>query len=177
MLNLHASIYEMWKRTYAIWKTKARKGVKETIEIMSVNTILFNYRRCSIWPPSTSIHFVYCLIISWQKLGKIPGISDMNPAATCIRATRSSCVSTWMTALATDWLDVEALTWPDTIGFPFLWVHGNPGVRDSCGDTKSSGTAGVIRDMPGIFPRVRHKIIRQYTKYIEVPAGHIEHLL
>ena len=37
--------------------------------------------------------------------------------------------------------------------------------------------AGVIRDMPGIFPRVWHDIIRRYTKCIEVGGGHIEHLL
>ena len=37
--------------------------------------------------------------------------------------------------------------------------------------------AGVIRYMPGIFPRVRHDIIRQYTKCVEVGGGDIEHLL
>ena len=34
-----------------------------------------------------------------------------------------------------------SLNWPDTIGFPFLGVHENPGVRDSRGDkTGSCGT-------------------------------------
>ena len=33
--------------------------------------------------------------------------------------------------------------------------------------------AGVIRDMPGIFPRVPHDIIRRNTKCIEVGGGHI----
>ena len=37
--------------------------------------------------------------------------------------------------------------------------------------------AGVMRDMPGIFPRVRNYIIRRYTKCIEVGCGHVEHLL
>ena len=37
--------------------------------------------------------------------------------------------------------------------------------------------AGVIHDMPGIFPRVRYDIMRRYTKCIEVGGGHIEHLL
>ena len=37
--------------------------------------------------------------------------------------------------------------------------------------------AEVIRDKSGIFPRVRHDIIRQFTKYIEVGGGHTEHLL
>ena len=35
----------------------------------------------------------------------------------------------------------------------------------------------VISDMPVIFPRVRHDIIRRYTKCIEVRGSHIEHLL
>ena len=55
-----------------------------TIEILSVNTILLIYRRCSIWPPPTSIHFVYRLIMSCRTLGKIPSISRMTPAATRI---------------------------------------------------------------------------------------------
>ena len=37
--------------------------------------------------------------------------------------------------------------------------------------------AGVICDMLGIFPRVRHDIIRRYTKCIEVGGGHIQHLV
>ena len=133
----------MWGRTYAVWSTKARKEVKETIEILSVNTILFTYRSCSIWTPPTSIHFLYHLIMSHWTLRKIPGISRKTQTATCICATRSCCVSIWMTPLARDWLYVEAssLTWPDTIGFPFLGVHENPGVRDSSGDTtRSCGT-------------------------------------
>ena len=80
-LRLRDSISEMWRRTQAVWTTKARKGVKETIEILSVNTILFTYRRCSIWPPPTSLHFVYRLIMSCQTLGKILDISWMTRAA------------------------------------------------------------------------------------------------
>ena len=38
--------------------------------------------------------------------------------------------------------------------------------------------AGVVRDMPGIFPRVRYdNQAIDYTKCIEVDGGHIEHLL
>ena len=37
--------------------------------------------------------------------------------------------------------------------------------------------ASVMRDMPGIFPGVRHDIIRRYTKCIEVGGNHIEHRL
>ena len=73
---------------------KARKGVKETIEILLVNTILFTYRRCSIWLSPTSIHFIYLLIMSCRTLRKIPGISRKTPAAIFIRATRSCCIST-----------------------------------------------------------------------------------
>ena len=36
---------------------------------------------------------------------------------------------------------------------------------------------GVVRDMPGIFPRIRHDLIRRYRKCIKVGCGHIEHLL
>ena len=36
---------------------------------------------------------------------------------------------------------------------------------------------GVFRNLPVIFPRIRHDVIRQYTKCIEVGGGHIEHLL
>ena len=67
---------------------KTRKGVKGKIKILSVNTILFTYRRCSIWPPPTSIHFLYCLFMSCWTLGNIPGISQMTPAATYIRTRR-----------------------------------------------------------------------------------------
>ena len=35
---------------------------------------------------------------------------------------------------------------------------------------------GVILDMPEVFPRGWHDIIRRYKKYIEVSGGHIEHL-
>ena len=34
--------------------------------------------------------------------------------------------------------------------------------------------AGVNRDMLGIFPRVRHDVIRRYTKCVEAGGGHIE---
>ena len=37
--------------------------------------------------------------------------------------------------------------------------------------------AGIIRDRPGIFQRVRHDIISRYTKSIKVGGGHIEHFL
>ena len=107
MLRLCASISEMWRRTQTVWTTKGRKEVNETIEILSINTILFTNRRCSIWPPWILIHFMYCLIISCQTFGNIPGISWKTPAVTYIRATRSYCVSTWMTPLATDGLNVE----------------------------------------------------------------------
>ena len=92
-LRLRASVSEKWRRTYTVWTTKARKGVQETIEILSVNTILFTYRRCSIWPPPTLIHVMYCMIMSCRIVGKIPGVSQLILSATCIRATRS-CVST-----------------------------------------------------------------------------------
>ena len=68
---------------------KSRKRVMETIEMLSVNTILFNYRRCSIWPSPTLVNFVYYPIMSCRTLGKIPGISWMTPAAIYIHATRS----------------------------------------------------------------------------------------
>ena len=87
---------------------RARNGVNETIEILSVNTILFTYRRFSIWPPTNSVHFVYRLIMSYRILGKIPVISRIISAATCIRATRFCCVSALISPLATDGLDVEA---------------------------------------------------------------------
>ena len=68
-LRLHASVTEMCRKTWTVWTTKARKWVEETIEILSVNTLLFTYRRCSILPPPTSIHFLYRQIImpnSWK---------------------------------------------------------------------------------------------------------------
>ena len=37
--------------------------------------------------------------------------------------------------------------------------------------------AGVIRNTPGIFPIVRHDIIRRYTRCVEVGGGHIERLV
>ena len=74
-LRLRASVSEMWWRTYVVCTTKVRNGVMQTIEILSVNIILFTYRRCSIWKPPTSIHFVYRLITSWRIFGKIHGIS------------------------------------------------------------------------------------------------------
>ena len=123
-----------------------------------------------------------------RTLGKIPGISWTTPAGTCICATRSCCVSTWMTVLATNGLDVEAkqpgplahLTWH--IWISISGVHGNSGVWDSWGDpTGSCGriqiAARVIHDTPEIFPRFRHDIIRRYTKCIKVGGGHIVHLL
>ena len=117
-------------------------------------------------------NFVYRLIMSCRTLGKIPGISRMTPAAACIRATRSYCISTWMAPLATDGLDVDApsLTQPDTIGFPFLGgVHKIPDVRDFRGDgtwscVTNTNSSGVIRDVPGNFQRVWHDVIRWYTK-------------
>ena len=92
MLRLRSSVSEMWMSAQEIWTSKVRKGAKETIEILSVNTILFTQRRCSIWPPSTSIHFVYRLIISCRTVGNISGILRITPAATRIRAIRSCCV-------------------------------------------------------------------------------------
>ena len=93
----------------------SQKLGKETIEILPVNIILFSYRRCSIWPPLTSIHFVYHLIMSCQTLGKILALSRMTPAATCIRATRSSCVPRE----------------PQTPGFSCTPRHGNSMVSGS----------------------------------------------
>ena len=43
--------------------------------------------------------------------------------------------------------------------------------------TRTQVAAGVIHDMLEKFPRVRHDIIRRYTKSIEVGGCHIEHLL
>ena len=40
-LRLRASVPQMWSRTKVVWTTKARKGVKETIEILSANNISF----------------------------------------------------------------------------------------------------------------------------------------
>ena len=61
---------------------------------MSVNIILFIYRRCSIWPPPTSLHFVYRLVMSCRTLETLLSIiSRTTTSATCIRATRC-CVST-----------------------------------------------------------------------------------
>ena len=93
-LLLCVSISEMWRKTGSLDHKKTRKEVKETIEVLSLNTILFPYRRCSIWPPPISIHIVYTLITSWQTFAKIASISRMIPAATHIHATRSCCVPT-----------------------------------------------------------------------------------
>ena len=105
---LDASVSEMWRRMLAILTRKARKGAKVTVEILSLSTILFTYRRCSMWSPPTSIHFVYHVIMPCRTLEKIPSISWKITADTCIRATRSCCVSTWKTPFATDELNVEA---------------------------------------------------------------------
>ena len=55
-----------------MWNIEARKGVKETVEILSVNTILFSYRRCYLWLPPTSIHFVYRMGGSPDDVGENP---------------------------------------------------------------------------------------------------------
>ena len=119
--------------TSAVGTTRERKEVKERIEIQSVNFILFTYRRCSIRPPSTSIQFVNWLIMSCRILGNIPDISRMTKAE---RYLWQQINWTWSSnGLA------SSLTRPHTIGFPFLGVHENPDVRDSCGDTtRSCGT-------------------------------------
>ena len=70
--RLRARVSEMWRRTQAVWITKASKGVKQTIEILSVNTI---FDTLCILP-----HYV--MPNSWK-----------DSRHTCIRATRS-CVST-----------------------------------------------------------------------------------
>ena len=56
LINLRSKTLRL-RNVEAVWTTKARKEVKETIQILSVNTILFTYRRCSIWPPP-----IFCVL-------------------------------------------------------------------------------------------------------------------
>ena len=64
-LRLGASVSELWggRRQFG-----PQKAEKEKIEILKLKTILFTYRRCLIWPPPTSIHFVYRLIMSCRHI-------------------------------------------------------------------------------------------------------------
>ena len=139
--------------------------------------ILFTCRRCSIWLPPTSTHFVCHLIMSCRTLRKISGMSRMTPAATCIRTTRY-CVST-------------GVSYTRIFMYPQKWKsngvrsgeRGGLHVQSICyqryhssGDTtRSCGTnkvaAEVIRDIPRIFPRVQHDIINRSTKCIEAGVG------
>ena len=145
--------------------------LKETIEVLSVNTILFNYRRCSIWPQPITIHFVYCLIMSCRIPGRFPAYHG-SLQLLLVFVPQDLVVSPlewhfWQQMDCT-WRAnslPSALTWPDTIGFRFLGVHENPGERDSRGDTRSCGTNTSSSwnhpCMPGIFlwhNQERHKI-------------------
>ena len=117
---------------------------------------------------------LYIAWLSCRTLGKIPRISRMTPAAICIHATRSCCVSTWMTPLATDGSYVEApsLTWHDT-GYMKTRVYETPLETQEDIVARIQVAAGVISDMPGFFPKVRYDIIRRYSKCIEVDDSHI----
>ena len=148
--------------------------------MLSVNAILFTYRTCSMWLPSTSIHFVYRLIMF---LGKIPGISRMTPAVTGIHAIRSCCVS--YTRVLPPEMEIQwcQVRWARGPGY---WAStSNPSVAKGVIQVETQEdlvaptqvAVGVSRDMLGIFPRVRHDIIRRYSKCINVVGGHIEHLL
>ena len=129
------------------------------IEILSVNTILLAYRRCSIWPSSTSIHFVYSLIISCRTLGNIPSLSRMIPAATFIHATRSCCISLeWYLWQQMDWTwrpnsQVSSLIWND-MDFHF-WGYMKTLVYETLEETQQDlvawiqVAAGIICDMSG----------------------------
>ena len=172
-----------------VWTTKARKGVKETIEILSVSTFLFTYSRCSIWPPLTSIHFVYRLIsLNHVELlerflayhGWLQVLLVFVPTRSCCGSTGVSYTKVFMfprnlnLMLSCQVSERARLLSLYVQSIRFLRCHttGDPG--RSCGTNKNHR---VIRDMPGIFQRVWHDLISRYTKHIEVGGGHIEHIL
>ena len=125
------------------------KAVKETIEILSVNTI---YRRCSIWPPPTSIHFVYRLIMSCPTLGKIPGISRITAAFTCIHAALSFCVS-------------MLVSYTRVFMYPQKW--NSNGVRSGERGVQAKGPPRPIHLLPRVSFKWRHLVAR-----IQAGAAH-----
>ena len=157
------------------------------MEILSVNTILFTYRMCSIWPPPSSIHLVYRLIMSCRTLGfrYITGDSScyLYSYHKILLFLHGSLVHQDFHALPEMEIQWCQVRWARGPGY---WAStSSPSVAKGVNQVETQQdlvariqvATGVIRDMPGIFPRVRRDIIRRYTKCIKVGHGHIEHLL
>ena len=149
--------------------------------MLSVSTILFNYRRCSIW--NHQLRYILC--IAWlchvellerflayhERLQMllvfvpqdlvVPPRESRTLGFSCIRRNGNPMVSCQVSE-----------------GARLLGLHIQSICCKRChssGDTRFCGTNtnSSWSNMPRIFPRVWHDIIRRYTKCTEVGGGHI----
>ena len=118
--------------------------------------------------------FVYRLIMSCRTLENIPGILQLTPAATCIRATRS-CVSTWMARLAVEVQKPGSLAHL-TYAIGFFHFFGYMKTLCTRLPWRQQDLVARIQEADGVILEFS-VTIKRYRKYIAVGGDHIENLL